>query len=62
MDIKEVHKELIDSQGRRKYFKLLDPKLLDNPPKIDVQLIKKKKKVLFVMPNFHWIDEDVNAL
>ena len=62
MDIKKIHKELIDSQGRRKYFKLLDPKLLTSPPKIDVESIKKKKKVLFIMPNFHWIDEDVNAL
>ena len=62
MDIEKIHKELIDSQGRRKYFKLLDPKLLANPPKIDVESIKKKKKVLFIMPNFHWIDEDVNAL
>jgi radical SAM superfamily enzyme YgiQ (UPF0313 family) len=62
MDIKKVHKELIDSQGRRKYFKLLDPKLLTSPPKIDIESIKSKKKVLFIMPNFHWIDEDVNAL
>ena len=62
MDIGKIHKELIDSQGRRKYFKLLDPKLLVSPPKIDVESIKKKKKVLFIMPNFHWIDEDVNAL
>ena len=53
---------MIDKQGRRKYFRELNPKLLDKPPVIDVKSIKNKKKVLFVMPNFHWIDEDVNAL
>jgi radical SAM superfamily enzyme YgiQ (UPF0313 family) len=62
MDIKKVHKELIDSQGRRKYFKLLNPKLVLDPPKINVNSIKEKKKILFIQPNFHWIDEDVNAL
>ena len=62
MDINKVHKELIDSQGRRKYFSLLDPVLLKNPVKINANSIKKKQKILFVMPNFHWIDEDVNAL
>ena len=62
MDIKKVHKGLIDSTGRRKYFSLLNPVLLDNPVEIDIQSIKKKQKVLFIMPNFHWIDEDVNAL
>jgi len=62
MDIKKVHKGLIDSQGRRKYFSLLNPKLLDNPFEINLKSIKKKQKVLFLMPNFHWIDEDVNAL
>ena len=44
MDIKKVHKELIDSQGRRKYFKLLNPKLVVNPPKINIDTIKEKKK------------------
>ena len=62
MDINKAHKELIDSQGRRKYFSLLDPVLLKNPVKINANSIKKKQKILFVMPNFHWIDEDVNAL
>jgi len=62
LDIKQVHKSLIDSQGRRKYFSLLNPKLLDTPFEIDLQSITKKQKVLFLMPNFHWIDEDVNAL
>ena len=62
MDIKKIHKGLIDSKGRRKYFRELNPVLLDNPVKIDIQSIKKKQKVLFIMPNFHWIDEDVNAL
>mgnify|MGYP001461980819 CR=1 FL=1 len=62
MDIKKAQEGLIDKQGRRKYFRELNPKLLDKPPVIDVKSIKNKKKVLFVMPNFHWIDEDVNAL
>jgi len=62
MDIKKVHRELIDSQGRRKYFSLLNPKLLENPFEIEPQSIKDKKKILFIIPNFHWIDEDVNAL
>ena len=62
MDIKKAHKGLIDATGRRKYFRQLNPVLLDNPVEIDIQSIKKKQKVLFIMPNFHWIDEDVNAL
>tara|TARA_Y100000294_G_scaffold153277_1_gene152084 strand:- start:930 stop:2597 length:1668 start_codon:yes stop_codon:yes gene_type:complete len=62
MDIKKVHKGLIDATGRRKYFRQLNPVLLGNPVEIDIKLIKKKQKVLFIMPNFHWIDEDVNAL
>ena len=61
-DIKKVHEGLIDKQGRRKYFRLLDPKLLEKPFEIDLNSIKKKQKILFLMPNFHWIDEDVNAL
>ena len=62
MYIKKVREELIDKKGRRKYFRLLDPVLLDNPIKIDIKSIKKRQKVLFLIPNFHWIDEDVNAL
>ena len=62
LNIQKVHKGLIDNQGRRKYFRLLDPVLLDDPIKIDVKSIKKRHKVLFLIPNFHWIDEDVNAL
>ena len=62
IDIKKIHKELIDKQGRRKYFRLLNPKLEDSPLKINFELIKKKQKILFLMPNFKWIDEDVNAL
>ena len=62
LDIKKIHKGLIDKQGRRKYFKMLDPKLQETPLKIDIKSIKKKQKILFLMPNFNWIDEDVNAL
>ena len=62
MSIKEIHKGLIDSQGRRKYFAALNPKLQNTPFELDVKLIKKKQKVLFIVPNFHWIDKDVNAL
>ena len=62
MDVKKAHKGLIDSQGRRKYFRELNPKLLEKPINIDVSSIKNKKKILFIMPNFRWIDEDVNAL
>ena len=62
IDIKQIHKGLIDKQGRRKYFRLLNPKLEDSPFEIDLKSIKKKQKILFVMPNFKWIDEDVNAL
>ena len=62
MDLEKIHKGLIDKQGRRKYFRLLDPKLQDAPLKIDFKSIKKKQKILFLMPNFNWIDEDVNAL
>ena len=60
--IKEIHKGLIDSQGRRKYFSKLNPKLQGTPFEIDAKSIKKKQKVLFILPNFHWIDKDVNAL
>jgi len=59
---KELINKLIDKQGRRKYFKKLNPKLQDAPFEIDTKLIKKKYKILFLMPNFNWIDEDVNAL
>ena len=62
VDFKEVHKGLIDNQGRRKYFKELNPKLLETPFEIPKDSIKKNLRVLFLMPNFHWIDEDVNAL
>lgn len=41
---------------------MLDPKLQETPLKIDIKSIKKKQKILFLMPNFNWIDEDVNAL
>ena len=54
--------ELIDKKGRRKYFRELNPTLLDTPFEINTRLLKKKCKVLFIMPNFNWIDEDVNAL
>ena len=62
MEIKKIHKGLIDNQGRRKYFSLLNPKLLEKPFDLSVKSIKEKQKLLFIMPNFHWIDEDVNAL
>jgi len=62
MDIKKAQEGLIDKKGRRKYFRELDPKLLDKPPEINVTSIKNKKRILFIVPNFHWIDEDVNAL
>ena len=62
MDIKKVHEELIDKNGTRKYFKLLNPKLEDSPFEIDIKSIKKKQKILLLVPNFKWIDEDVNAL
>ena len=54
--------KLIDKEGRRKYFKKLNPKLLDAPFEIDIKLIKKKCKILLLMPNFNWIGEDVNSL
>ena len=62
MDVKKAHKGLIDNVGRRKYFRELNPKLLEKPITIDVSSIKNKKKVLFIIPNFRWIDEDVNAI
>jgi radical SAM superfamily enzyme YgiQ (UPF0313 family) len=62
MDLQKAQKGLIDKQGRRKYFKELNPKLLEKPLVIDGESIKNKKKILFIIPNFHWIDEDVNAL
>ena len=61
-DIKKVHEGLIDKQGRRKYFRQLDPKLVETPFEVNLNFIKKKQKILFLMPIFHWIDEDVNAL
>ena len=36
LDIQKVHKGLIDNQGKRKYFGLLDTVLLDDPIKIDL--------------------------
>tara|TARA_Y100000590_G_C15709347_1_gene1009766 strand:- start:651 stop:2288 length:1638 start_codon:yes stop_codon:yes gene_type:complete len=62
MDIKKAQEGLIDKQGRRKYFRLLNPKLLETPFEINTNLIKNKQKVLFVVPNYRWIDEDLNAL
>ena len=62
MQVKKIHKGLIDKQGRRKYFSLLNPTLLKKPFELNTDLIKNKQKILFVMPNFRWIDEDVNAL
>ena len=62
MDIKKIHKGLIDKEGRRKYFKELNPVLLKDPFNLDKSKITKKPRILFIMPNFHWIDEDVNAL
>ena len=62
MDLKKAQKGLIDKQGRRKYFRELNPKLLEKLLMIDGKSIKNKKKILFIIPNFHWIDEDVNAL
>jgi len=62
MDIIKAHKGLIDKQGRRKYFKELNPKLLEKPFIIESKAIKKRLKILFLVPNFNWIDEDVNAL
>ena len=44
IDIKQIHKGLIDKQGRRKYFRLLNPKLEDSPFEIDLKSIKKKTK------------------
>ena len=61
-DIKKVHERLIDKQGRRKYFRQLNPKLVETHFEVNLSSIKKKQKILFLMPNFHWIDEDVNAL
>jgi radical SAM superfamily enzyme YgiQ (UPF0313 family) len=59
---KKLIEKLIDKKGRRKYFRELNPTLLDTPFEINTQLLKKKCKILFIMPNFNWIDEDVNAL
>ena len=61
-NIKKIHKKLIDSEGRRKYFKALNPELLKEPFILDETKITKPQKVLFLVPNFNWIDEDVNAL
>ena len=61
-DIKKVHEGLIDKQGRRKYFRQLNPKLVETHFEVNLSSIKKKQKILFLIPNFHWIDEDVNAL
>ena len=62
MDIKKIHKSLIDKQGRRKYFKALNPELTKDCIEIDKEKITKPQKILFIVPNFNWIDEDVNAL
>ena len=45
MDLEKIQEGLIDKQGRRKYFRELDPKLLDKPPEINVTSIKKKKRI-----------------
>lgn len=42
--IKEIHKTLIDNQGRRKYFRELNPILQDDPIYIDPKSIERKKK------------------
>ena len=42
-DIKKVHEELIDKQGRRKYFRQLNPKLVETPFEVDLNSIKKKQ-------------------
>mgnify|MGYP003326723503 CR=1 FL=1 len=42
MDIKKAHKGLIDSKGRRKYFRELNPVLLDDPFHLDKSKITKK--------------------
>ena len=52
MDIEKVHKGLIDATGRRKYFRLLNPVLLDNPVKIDIQSIKKKTESIIYHAKF----------
>ena len=62
MGLKEIHKDLIDKQGRRKYFRMLNPELENKPFTIKPNSIKKKQRIVFIVPNFHWIDEDVNAL
>ena len=62
LDSKKAQKGLIDSRGRRKYFRELNPVLLKDPFNLDKSKILKKPRILFIMPNFHWIDEDVNAL
>ena len=62
MDVKKAQKGLIDKHGRRKYFRELNPVLLKDPFSLDKSKITKKPRILFIMPNFHWIDEDVNAL
>ena len=50
MSIKEIHKGLIDNQGRRKYFAMLNPKLQDAPFEIDSKSIKKNKKCYLLCP------------
>src|SRR3990167_5354255 len=47
---------------RRKYFSLLNPTLQKTRPIIDTKAIKNKLKLLLLVPNFNWVDQDVNAL
>ena len=46
MDIKKIHKGLIDKEGRRKYFKELNPVLLKDPFNLDKSKITKKPRIL----------------
>ena len=59
---KEMIEKLIDKRGMRRYFKKLNPKLQEEGVFVDPKLLKKNCKILLLMPNFNWIDEDVNAL
>ena len=52
LGLKEIHRGLIDKQGRRKYFSLLNPKLEDSPFEIDIKSIKKKTKNIIPFAKF----------